>query len=129
MTFLLHTELCHVRASFTGTIYVTVFISGIFDLFNDRYKQHHRTALNPYINGSKTVTLAVRVNKAITSQWLSMTSSNSRDGKLLLGRVLRVFSLPPLTLSLNENDRWSVRTTHPPSGFFRTICISYRSIT
>ena len=32
---------------------VTVFVSGTFDLFNIMCKQHHRTALNPFLNGTK----------------------------------------------------------------------------
>ena len=39
------------------------FVSGTFDLFNVICKQHHRAALNPFLNGTKTVTLTVCVNE------------------------------------------------------------------
>ena len=48
----------------TRTINVIVFMSGIFDLFDVTCKQHHRPASNPFLNGTKTVTLTVRVNEA-----------------------------------------------------------------
>ena len=35
------------------TVNVTVFVSGTLDLFNAMCKQHHRTASNPFINGTK----------------------------------------------------------------------------
>ena len=38
---------------FTHTVQVTVFMSGTFDLFDIMCKQHHRTALNPFLNGTK----------------------------------------------------------------------------
>ena len=40
------------------------FVSGTFDLLDVMCKQHHRTTLNPFLNDTKTVTLAVGVNKA-----------------------------------------------------------------
>ena len=44
----------HFKASFTRTVKVAVSVSGIFNLFNVMYKQHQRTALNPFVNGTKT---------------------------------------------------------------------------
>ena len=35
---------------FTRTVNVTVFMSGTFDLFNNKCKEHHRTALSPILN-------------------------------------------------------------------------------
>ena len=52
------------KGSFTRTVNVTVFVSGTFDLFNVMCKRYHRAALNPVLNGTKTVTLMVRVNEA-----------------------------------------------------------------
>ena len=48
--------------SFTHTVNVTVFVSGTFDLFDVMCKQQNRTALNPFLNGVKKVTLMVYVN-------------------------------------------------------------------
>ena len=45
--------------SFNTTVSVTVFVGGIFDLFDGTCKQHHMNALNPFLNGTKTVTLTV----------------------------------------------------------------------
>ena len=36
-----------------------------FNLFDVTCKQHHRTALNPILNGTKKATLTVRVNEAL----------------------------------------------------------------
>ena len=41
------------KASFTRTVNATVFVSGIFDLLNVMCKQHHRSALNPFLNCTK----------------------------------------------------------------------------
>ena len=41
------------KTSFTHTVNVAVFMSGTFDLFNVMCKQHHTTALNPFLNGTK----------------------------------------------------------------------------
>ena len=38
---------------FTHTVNVTVFVSGIFDLFDGKCKQHHMIVLNPFLNGTK----------------------------------------------------------------------------
>ena len=43
----------HFKASFRRTVNVTVFVSGIFDFFNVVHKQHHTTALNPFLNTRK----------------------------------------------------------------------------
>ena len=56
-------------APFTPVINVTVFASGTFDIFNVMCKQHHRTALNPFLKRKKTVTLTARVNEALISQF------------------------------------------------------------
>ena len=39
----------------------TVFVSGIFDLFDVMCKQYHRAALNPFLTGIKMVVLTARV--------------------------------------------------------------------
>ena len=31
----------------------TIFVSGTFDIFNGLCKQHHGSALNPFLNGAK----------------------------------------------------------------------------
>ena len=41
------------KASFTHTVNVTIFVSGIFDLFNVMCIQHYWIALNPFLNGTK----------------------------------------------------------------------------
>ena len=41
------------KGLFTRTVDVTIFVSGIFDLFDVTCKQHHRTTLNPFLNGAK----------------------------------------------------------------------------
>ena len=51
------------KASFTHTVNVIIFVSGTFDLFNVLCIQHHRIALNPFLNGTKKVTLTVRVDR------------------------------------------------------------------
>ena len=57
---------------FTGTINVTIFVSGTFDLFDVMYKQHNKSVLNPFLNGTKTMAFTVRVNEAIRLDiWLS----------------------------------------------------------
>ena len=43
---------------------MTIFVSGTFGLFDVMCKLHHRTALNPFLKGTKKVTLTVSVNKA-----------------------------------------------------------------
>ena len=53
------------EASFSRTVSVTIFVSGTFDLSDVTYKQRHWTVLNPFLNGTKTATLMVRVNKAL----------------------------------------------------------------
>ena len=45
-----------------------IITSNAFDYFNVKCKQHHRTAFNPFeMVQKKTVTLMVRVNKALFS--------------------------------------------------------------
>ena len=41
------------KGSFTLIVNVTVFVSDAFDLFNVVGKQHHRIALNPFLNDTK----------------------------------------------------------------------------
>ena len=41
------------KGLFTRTINVTVFVSGIHDLFDISCKQHHWTALNPFLNSTE----------------------------------------------------------------------------
>ena len=66
MLVLLYCEILDVlQLNFNILIYdtLTIFVSGTLNLFNVMCKQHHRTALvNPFLNGTKTVTLTVRVN-------------------------------------------------------------------
>ena len=51
---------------------VTFFVSGTFDHFNVVYKQHHRSALNPFLNDTKPKALSIRVNEALHwFQWVS----------------------------------------------------------
>ena len=38
---------------FVYTVSVTVFVSGIFDLYNVLSEQHHRVALNPFLNRTR----------------------------------------------------------------------------
>ena len=52
------------QAMFTRTINVTIFMSGTFDLFDVMYKQHNKSVLNPFLNGTKTMAFTVRVNEA-----------------------------------------------------------------
>ena len=42
-----------VKGLFTRTVHVTVLMSGTFDLFDVTCEQHLRTALNPFLNGTK----------------------------------------------------------------------------
>ena len=42
------------KASFTYTVNVTIFMSGIFHLFDVMCKQHHGTAFNPFLNATKS---------------------------------------------------------------------------
>ena len=49
-------------ASFIRAVNATVWVSGTFNLFNVTCKQHCKTKLNPFLNGTKTVTLTVNVN-------------------------------------------------------------------
>ena len=51
------------KGSFTRTVNITTFVSGVFDLFDDVCKQHHMIALNPFLNGKKMVTLTICVNE------------------------------------------------------------------
>ena len=51
------------KGSITRIVNVAVFVSGTFVIFNVMRKQHHETALNPFLNGTKTVTLTARVNE------------------------------------------------------------------
>ena len=48
---------------FTCTLKVTISVSGTFDVFDVTCIQHHRNPLNPFLNGTKTVTLTVRVKE------------------------------------------------------------------
>ena len=41
--------------SFAFPFNVTFFVNGTFGLFNAMCKQHHRIALNPFLNGTKNV--------------------------------------------------------------------------
>ena len=50
---------------FTRTINVTIFVGGTFDLFDVMYKQHNKSVLNPFLNGTKTMAFTVRVNEAL----------------------------------------------------------------
>ena len=59
------------KASFTHTVKVTVYVSSTFDLFSIVCKQHHRTALSPFLNGTETVILMVRVKKTCPDQKFS----------------------------------------------------------
>ena len=51
------------KGLFTCTVNVIIFVSGTFDRFNAMCEQHHRTALNSFINGTKLMTLTVCVNE------------------------------------------------------------------
>ena len=39
------------KGAFTHIVFQTVFVGGTFDLINVMCKQHHRNALNPFLNG------------------------------------------------------------------------------
>ena len=38
------------KGAFTRSVFQTIFVSGTFDLFNVMCEQHHRVALNPFLN-------------------------------------------------------------------------------
>ena len=50
------------KGSFICTVNLSVFVSGTFDIFDVAGKQQHSTALNPFLNGTKTVTSTVCAN-------------------------------------------------------------------
>ena len=43
-----------VESSFTHNVNVTVFVSGIFDLFDVKSNHQNRTVLNLFLNGTKS---------------------------------------------------------------------------
>ena len=57
-------SLCKSKGSFTRTVNVNAFVSDTFDLFNVMCEQHHRTVLNPFLNGTKIETLIVHGNES-----------------------------------------------------------------
>ena len=50
---------------FIRTINVTIFVGGTFDLFDVMYKQHNKSVLNPFLNGTKTIAFTIHVNEAL----------------------------------------------------------------
>ena len=53
------------KGSFTRPVNVTASVNSTFDLFDLMCKKHHRTALNPFLNGTKNG--VKRVNIALTA--------------------------------------------------------------
>ena len=45
-----------------------VFVSGIFDLFDIMYKQHHRTALHPFLNGTKNSDVDIACKRSLVNR-------------------------------------------------------------
>ena len=52
------------KGLFIRTVNVTIFVSGTFDPFDVMCQLYHKTVKNPFLNGTKRVTLIVRVNEA-----------------------------------------------------------------
>ena len=71
--------IAHSKASFTCTLNKTVFVSEIIDLFDVTCKQHHMSALNPFLNGTKTVMLTVCVNRPLLEHVIIMRSCFNTD--------------------------------------------------
>ena len=42
------------KGSFTRTVNITLFVSDTFNLFDGMCKWHHKTVLNPFLNGIKS---------------------------------------------------------------------------
>ena len=68
---------CVSKGAFTRSVFQTLFVRGTFDLFNDMYKQHHRNALNPFLNGSNNRLKTLRVNISLGMCTLSNSDSYS----------------------------------------------------
>ena len=43
----------HIDGTCKRALNVTIFVSGTFDIFDVTCKRAHRTALNPFLNGTK----------------------------------------------------------------------------
>ena len=78
------------KGSFTHTVNFHVsYMSGTFNLFNVMCKQHHGSALNPFLNGTKngdiynTCKGILKANKYLQHQTIEIThhiiSSNYRQ--------------------------------------------------
>ena len=61
----------HHKGSFTRTVNATNFVSGTFDLFDTKCKQHHRTALTPFLKGTKNGDVGVTCKRSLNFFYLS----------------------------------------------------------
>ena len=80
----------NVSLIFAPSMY-TVCVSDIFDLFDVMCKQHHKTALNPSLNGTK------KINVHDTCKRSPSSTSNPP-------RIHLKVTLPSRSLSLNTNE-------------------------
>ena len=56
---------------FTRTINVTIFVGGTFDLFDVMYKQHNKSVLNPFLNGTKNDGIYGTCKRSLTFRCLT----------------------------------------------------------
>ena len=91
------------KATFTRTVFRTIFICSTFDLFNAMCEQHHRNSFNPFLNGVKNVTCKPGFTKWDLRPFESFTVVRVRCLFCLNFRLLSYESI--MTLDV---DKWPI---------------------